>query len=233
VDIIIPEFNHSELTFKCIDSIKRNTPSDLYQITVIDNGSSRDPFDYWVRNNFPEINIVTLPYNMGYVRATNIGIAMSLLTDAEHVLLLNNDTEIPDDREWLQRLIEPMAYVDIGAVGAVSNTVFGQQRRAEPDRKQVLRFPTILENVNVLVGFCMLLRKKAMFEVGWLDERYGPDGNYSDFDYSQRLIKAGWKLAIAESVWVNHVGSVTQKDFDFNSNLARNRAKFEEKWAMA
>ena len=66
--------------------------------------------------------------------------------------------------------------------------------------------------------------------MGLLDERFDLDGNYSDFDYSIRLQRAGWKLAIAESVFIHHEMSVTQRDLDFAANLEKNKRKLFEKW---
>jgi GT2 family glycosyltransferase len=127
---------------------------------------------------------------------------------------------------WLQNLIAVMeSDSQIGAVGAVSNNVFGNQRRDKAGRGITL--------TNFLIGFCLLLRKDAVLQVGLLDERFDPDGNYSDFDYSQRLTRKGWKLAIAENVWVNHAAHTTQKDLDFNANLQRNQAKYQAKWGIA
>jgi GT2 family glycosyltransferase len=228
-DIVIPVFNQVDLAYKCIDSIQKNTPYDQYQITLIDNGSHSASFRYWIEEKFVNLNVLHLTFNHGFIRATNAGIALSLLTDSEFVLLLNSDTEIPaGDTTWLERLTAPMAFDEFGAVGAVSNNVAGRQKRKYAG--------TGYGEIAMLIGFCMLLRKSAIAKVGLLDEQFEP-GNFDDFDYSLRLQKAGYKLAVAESVFVQHVGHASFKALDtaqhYDSLLKGNLAKLKEKWSTA
>lgn len=227
-DIVIAGWNHCELTATCIKSIQENTPEGTYRITYVDNGSERGPLEYWVLKPFAgKVQMVLLPENTGYCHANNIGLAMSLLTDGEHVLLLNNDTQIPKTyRGWLDRLASPLSLKKIGAVGAVSDNVFGYQKRPRAGD------PIINTEAPVLTGFCLLLKKQAVLDVGLLDEQFDPDGNYSDFDYSERLKKAGYALLIAESVFIEHKAHSTQRDVDFAGNLKRNQSKFESKWGL-
>lgn len=230
-DIVIPVWNQTDLAYRCLQSIVQNTPKDQYQVTVIDNGSEKQPFHYWIEEKFVSLNLFHLPFNHGFIRAANLGIAASLLTNSEYVLLLNSDTEIPEgDTTWLDRLIAPMQEDStIGAVGAVSNNVYGHQRAAVAKQLPVYHF------VPSLIGFCLLLRKSAIVKVGLLDERFEP-GNFEDFDYSIRLTKAGYKMAVAESVFVKHAMHASFKELDkrdsFNSILERNKQKLLNKWSI-
>jgi GT2 family glycosyltransferase len=216
-----------DLAYKCIESVRKHTPKQQYQITLIDNGSEKAPFRYWVEEKFEGMNVIHLPFNHGFVRATNAGIALSLLTNSNYVLLLNSDTEIPaGDSTWLERLMLPMQDEQIGAVGAVSNQVAGRQRRKGTG--------TGVNEIPMLIGFCMLIRKSAIAKVGLLDERFEP-GNYEDFDYSLRLQKAGYKLAVAESVFIHHAMHASFKELNkaenYDSLLKRNIGKIKEKWS--
>lgn len=227
-DLIVPVWNQVDLAYKCLKSIEANTNADQYQITVIDNGSTRGPFTHWIENKFQGLNYVRFPFNHGFIRAANAGIALSLLTNSKYVLLLNSDTEIPKgDTNWLERLSAPMRVDEtIGAVGAVSNNVAGYQRYEKAK-------PNGWKEVPALIGFCLLIRKEAIYKVGLLDEQFEP-GNYDDWDYSLRLHKAGYKLAVAESVFIHHAMHASFKELDkterFDSLLARNRQKLEDKW---
>jgi GT2 family glycosyltransferase len=219
-----------EKAYACIESIRRNTPAPSYHITVIDNGSDKGPFKYWLTDKFSDLTIVHLPFNHGYCRGTNVGIALSLLTNSEYVLLLNSDTKIPDGAVlWLDRLIGTMNLqgMSIGAVGAVSNNVYGAQRRNEVGLGWNI--------VPALIGFCLLLRKEAILKVGLLDERFEP-GNYDDWDISIRLTNAGYKLAVAESVFIHHDMHSSFKALDgtepFNELLERNKQKLIDKWGV-
>lgn len=221
VDIVVVGWNHIDLTKKCLNSVRDCGANIIY----VDNGTTD-----WSRGtiNANWLTRVMLPKNTGYCHGSNVGMAISLLNNSEYVLLLNNDCEVPEgDATWLENLIQPMLTIDkIGAVGAVSNTVFGYQKRVT---KVPIDVPSILLT-PMLIGFCMLIRKEAIAKVGLLDERFDPDGNYSDYDYSIRLQHAGYTLAIAESVWINHVGSVSQKDMNLQDNLNKGQRLLFEKW---
>lgn len=228
-DIVVPVWNSVALAYKCLHSVIRNTPHEQYQLTVIDNGSDKQPFRYWIEEKFVSLNLLHLPFNHGFIRAANLGIAASLLTNSEYVLLLNSDTEIPEgDGTWLERLMEPLKQdATIGAVGAVSDNVTGFQRATEAKKLRVYHF------APSLIGFCLLLRKSAIAKVGLLDEQFEP-GNFDDYDYSLRRQQAGYKLAVAESVFIHHAMHASFKELDkqepFNALLARNQKKLEDKW---
>jgi GT2 family glycosyltransferase len=189
---------------------------------------------YWIEDRYPELTFLRFPENRGFVSGANAGTALALLADSEYILHLNNDTEIPaGDYEWLDRLSEPLqADPRVGAVGAVSNRIYGHQRRNAPNPFPAPRW----KEDNVLTGFCLLLRKAAVQEVGLFDEQFSP-GNYDDFDYSLRLTQAGWKLAIAESVWIHHAMHATfktlQKAEEYDALLRTNRDKLLAKWGEA
>jgi GT2 family glycosyltransferase len=222
-DIVIVGWNHTQMTERCIQNIRANTADP--NIIYVDNGSDDASYEYWDDLTAAGVTGVKLPTNTGYCHGNNVGLVLSLLSDSEYVLLLNNDTWIPDgDSTWLERLIEVMDDPSVGAVGAVSDKVLGKQVRP------LNYVGTGVTTTPALIGFCLLLRKTAIEQVGLLDERFDIDGNWSDFDYSIRLTKAGWKLAIAESVFIHHAGSVTQRDLDYDANLLKNAAKLTDKW---
>jgi GT2 family glycosyltransferase len=85
--------------------------------------------------------------------------------------------------------------------------------------------------VNDLSGFCMLIDRQVIDKIGMLDERFGI-GNYEDQDFCRRAQSAGFKLLIANEVYVHHFGSraFVENDFEYYKILEENRRKFERKW---
>ena len=82
-----------------------------------------------------------------------------------------------------------------------------------------------------LIGFCLMIKKDIINQVGSFDERFSP-GNYEDDDISFRIIKNGYRLILCKDTFIHHYGSVSFKNIDggFNNLLNRNDKKFEEKW---
>ncbi|MCX6743532.1 MAG: glycosyltransferase [Candidatus Parcubacteria bacterium] len=68
-------------------------------------------------------------------------------------------------------------------------------------------------------------------KIGLLDEQFSP-GNFEDDDFCLRAIEAGFKLGIAQDVFIHHEGSATHKslNLDYQTLMATNLAKFQAKW---
>jgi GT2 family glycosyltransferase len=90
VSIIIINYNSSDYTLKCLESIYRYSASFSFEIILIDNASVN--FDRnRVMAKYPDIRIMMNNENVGFSKAVNQGIAHAL---GEYILLLNNDTEL-------------------------------------------------------------------------------------------------------------------------------------------
>ncbi|MFU8833432.1 MAG: glycosyltransferase, partial [Wenzhouxiangella sp.] len=77
------------------------------------------------------------------------------------------------------------------------------------------------------VGFCMLLRKSALDEVGLFDEAYGR-GYCEESDLCMRLVRAGWRTVVADNVYVYHRGNASFADRD--ERYRANRKIFDKRW---
>ena len=80
-----------------------------------------------------------------------------------------------------------------------------------------------------MIGFCMLIPKKVIRRIGLLDERFGP-GGYEDYDYCLRVQMAGYKVILAEDVFIHHFGGKGYVGMDYDEMRARNRGIFVRKW---
>ena len=148
------------------------------------------------------INTVNIPYHLtvyeNYERDGNLSTVWNDLirrSDAEYIVLLNNDT-VPQ-KDWLERLLEPFKDPSVGAVGAISNRAGGLQGGHKFPQKDGM-----IQESSTLSGFCMAFPKKVWEEVGGFDERYKLYGEDSDF--CNRLKKKGYKLLIRFDTYVYH-----------------------------
>ena len=89
VSIIIPNFNGKQYLKDCLNSIKKQNFS-LYEVIIIDNGSTDESVEY-IKDNYDEFTLIQNRENLGFATAVNQGIKAS---NAEYVFLLNNDTEL-------------------------------------------------------------------------------------------------------------------------------------------
>jgi len=90
------------------------------------------------------------------------------------------------------------------------------------------------EQVDRLVGFCLLARRELLDEIGGFDERFGT-GNFEDDDFCRRALAANWRAVIARDAYIHHFGhrSFAAAGIDLNSLLERNRRLYDEKWRDA
>jgi len=98
VSVIVSTYNGLRYLIPCLRALQEQTFRGFH-IVVVDDGSNDGTRDV-VRRDFPGVGIVRFPRNGGLARAHNAAIAAS---DAEYVVLLNNDTE--PEPHWLERLV--------------------------------------------------------------------------------------------------------------------------------
>ena len=70
----------------------------------------------------------------------------------------------------------------------------------------------------MLVGFCLAVKRKALGEVGLLDENFGL-GTYEDNDICYRLRRAGYRLVRSAKAFIHHEGSKTMKRMNLDYEL--------------
>lgn len=85
---IIVTYNGMKWIQKALASISTQS-----EVIVIDNGSSDNTVSY-VKDQFPEIEIVVQKENLGFGQANNLGISLALRAGATHLFLMNQDVYV-------------------------------------------------------------------------------------------------------------------------------------------
>lgn len=235
--IVILTFNKIEYTKKCLESIKKYTKNEEIEIIMVDNGSTDDT-RLWLKEQ-KDIKCIFNDKNEGFPKGCNIGIKNS--KNDNDILLLNNDTIVTEN--WLSNLRKCLySDNDIGAVGPITNSSPYYQAISVPydNEEELHKFcqkhnvsnKDLWEQRQKLIGFCMLIKRKALDKVGFLDERFSP-GNYEDDDISIRLIESGYRLFLCKDTFIHHYGSASFSDNEsYHNLLCRNEEKFRKKWGF-
>jgi len=244
VEIIVCVHNAFSDVQRCLESVVRYT-THPYSLTLVDDGSDPQTRDYLSR--FAQAQQATLLRNeapRGYTRAANQGLKRS---SADYVVLLNSDTVVTPD--WLDRLVAcAEANPRIGLVGPLSNTASWQsipKLETEGDwAANPLPEGMTIEQMGQLVakysarlypaipflnGFCLLIRRQVIREIGYFDEEtFGPGYGEED-DYALRARGAGWMLAVADDTYVYHAQSRSYSDESRSRLTKRAGAALAEK----
>ena len=234
--IIILSYNNLNLTQNCIESIRKYTNKNNYELIVIDNNSDEETVEY-LRNQDDLICIFNQE-NKGFAGGCNQGMKIA---SGDNVLLLNNDTLVTPN--WLDNLLTALySDDDIGAVGPITNYCSNYQQVSLPVNPQMDN-DEFFKNFNKsdknkweerlrLIGFCLLIKKEVVQKIGYLDELFAL-GNYEDDDYCLRIRKIGYRLLLCKDTFIFHVGSASFSQLKlekFNKVINENRQKFLNKW---
>lgn len=179
----------------------------------------------------PQVQLITLAENQGFVQACLQGYAAS---SAAYICLLNSDVVVPPG--WLGRLIH-CAEQDprIGAVNPVTNRAAHLEVPMAPGAnylgmdRLLNQQPPSCRDVVTGVGFCLLLRRAALEQIGFFDPLFG-HGYCEDSDLCMRLTTNGWRSVIATNVYCYHRGSASFGP-ERDARYLANRRRFDQRWS--
>jgi GT2 family glycosyltransferase len=208
LSIIIVSWNTKEYLLNCLRSLSQGEGKDFREIIIIDNGS-RDGSGSEVRRLFPAVRLIENESNLGFAKAVNQGLRVF---SGGFALLLNPDTQMKEGTiEKLLIFMKDHPGAGIAGVqllnqdGTKQNSIANFPFLAtEFLSKKVLRwlFPERFPGkerhyaepieVDSVIGACMMVRRRALEEVGLLDEDYFLF--LEETDWCFRMKKAGWKV---------------------------------------
>ncbi|QQS54592.1 MAG: glycosyltransferase [Candidatus Competibacteraceae bacterium] len=232
-DLIVPVYNGLSYVQECLYSILDYTESGAYRLIIVDDASDSRTQEYLRRIAADHPQQITLhrnPENLGFVKSCNLGIALG---NAPFVVLVNSDVIVTPG--WLERLVA-CAERDpsIAAVNPFTNHASQINLPLAPganffgmDEYLQRHGPTAAADVVTGVGFCLLLRRSALEQVGVFDEIYGR-GYCEESDLCMRLTTCGYRTVVAGDVYVYHKGRGTFTDR--GERYRHNRALFDSRW---
>ena len=91
VGIVVVNWNGAGQTTRCLRALLAMDLADQAAVVVVDNGSADDSVSR-LRSEFPSVDVVALPRNLGYGGGCNAGVRYLRERGALYVWLLNNDT---------------------------------------------------------------------------------------------------------------------------------------------
>jgi len=246
VSIIIVSWNTARFLENCLASILANPPTSPFEIWVVDNASTDDS-PQMVRERFPQVHLIENRENLGFARANNQAIHRC---KGSYILLLNPDTLVTSGA--LQGLVDFLdKHPDAGAAGAKILNPNGSLQISSHPRPTLSReiwrlfhldsfspyaeYPLTkwetnrTQEVDLLMGACLLLRKEVLDKVGVLDEEYFMYSEEIDLCY--RIQRAGWRLFWVPQVEVVHFGgqSTQQVPTEMFLNLYHGKIKYFRK----
>lgn len=217
-DVVVPVYKNVTLTEACVKSVLQHSGPSLRRLILVEDASPEPSMkERLARLRLADARVVLLSNaeNRGFVSSVNRGVSI-----CEHdVVVLNADTEVT--KGWLAQLLKVFASdAQIAAVSPLSNNAawcsvptFNAPTEMERLRGHSLglsRLPAFTE-MPTCVGFCMLMRRTVLREIGLFDPKYGRGYNEEN-DWCQRARAEGYRVGRANRAMVFHVGQVSFKE---------------------
>lgn len=217
VDIIMPVYNGFFHAKRAIQSIIKNSDIKCNFVIIDDCSTDKKVFDFLKNlksyNDLVQIKIMRNKENIGFVKTVNKG----LLDSKNHCIIVNSDIVVPEN--WLSRMIMPLKKDSaIASATPYSNSAticsFPEINKDNLiEESSVDRLDSVFEKMNlpyveipVGVGFCLLMNRNAINDIGYLDQDTFEKGYCEEVDWCLRAKKSGWKNIHLQNLFVHHFG---------------------------
>ena len=227
LSVVIVSYNVRPFLTACLDSVRCALEGIEGEVFVVDNHSNDDSVEV-VARDYSWVHLIINKENLGFSKANNMAIREA---KGEYILLLNPDTVVAEDT--LRGVVGFMdEHPETGGAGVRMHngdgTLAPESRRAIPTpfvaARKMLGFTKRYymsylpwdeaARIEVVSGAFMMLRRKAIDQVGLLDEDFFMYGE--DIDLSYRLLKDGWQNWYLPFDIVHYKGQSTEKsDFRY------------------
>lgn len=232
LSVIIVNYNVRYFLEQALLSVRKASRKVTAEVWVVDNNSVDDSVAM-VREKFPEVHLIVNQDNPGFARANNQAIRQAC---GEYLLLLNPDTIVEEDTfEKCAAFMD-----DHPEAGALGVRMIDGSGKYLPESKRGFPSPWVAfcktfglsrlfprsdyfnhyylghlpesetNEVEVLAGAFMWLRKSVLDEVGLLDEAFFMYGE--DIDLSYRIRQGGYKnYYLPATTIIHYKGESTKK----------------------
>ncbi len=233
LSIIVVNWNTVDLLRDCLASVAAHTHTVRYEMIVVDNGS-HDGSVAMLETEFPEARLLVNERNLGFATANNQGLRQAR---GRYLLLLNSDTVVLEGA--LDRAVQYMdEHAHYGALGPTLRNADGSAQLSVYPFPHVLRDALVVlevnrwplvsrasrwwgrrrdtgmsaqtEDVDWVMGACLLLRREALEQAGVLDAAYFFGTEETDLQY--RLRRHGWPAVYLTEATIIHLGGGSRKE---------------------
>lgn len=213
ISVVIVNYRTPDDLVRLIDGLKAHPPRGAWEAIVVDNASGDDS-PARLRAAHPDVALIESPRNGGFAAGVNQGLQAAR---GEWLLVLNPDIEVRPGsldtlRDWMEahpraglaasKLIHPdgtlqhtcRRYYTLWTI-LLRRSILGRlfpQSRAISDHLMLDYDHAEPRVVDWVAGACMMVRRRALEEVGPMDERYFM--YFEDVDWCTRMQRRGWEV---------------------------------------
>ncbi len=237
-DIIVPVYNAPEYVEICVFAIFNNTKEeDLGMVYLLDDNSNKithDLLDNLSKKYKNKLKVVHNKENLGFIKNVNQGFSMCT---SDYVMLLNTDCFIA--KNTVGKLMDHMNKNEkIGLICPICSNAANLTLEMYPGFSYMMmdellekKFKGINYDACTVVGNCLMISKRCIDEVGYLDEIYGM-GYGDETDYQFKSMEKGFEAKVALDTYVFHKAeqSFNTTNKKRSERIEKNRKIFFDRW---
>ncbi len=219
ISIVTLNWNQTDVTCEFLEST-RSLLWPNYEILVCDMGSKVDPTESINAANYPKTRVLRSEENLGFTGGNNWGMRQA---KGDYMFIVNNDTEVTPD--LLNVLYEP--FTQDKTIGVVSPKLMFFEKKniiqyagfnpINPYTGRTTAVGSLQEDVGQFDdkggytsgshGGAMLVSREIINKVGMFPESFFI--YYEEWDWSTRIIKAGYHIYFQPKGKIYHKESIT------------------------
>lgn len=246
LSVVIVSWNAKDFLAECLLSLFQHDYPGLLEVVVVDNGSEDGSVEL-VEMQYPHVKMISNGENLGFAKANNIGIRQCC---GKYIALINSDVHVLP--ECLSNLVNYCeSHPRSGLVGPYIFGADGEQQisfRATPSLWSVLSRALALDvvisraadywrrnslrhaktaptSVDILSGCFWLVSRRAIEEVGLLDELFFIYGE--DMDWCKRFSDAGWAVDFVEDAKAIHYGGASSANSPIRFSVEMQKSDYQ------
>ena len=246
ISVVIVVWNAKNYVAECLDSLRQHCGNTYHEVIIVDNAST-DGTAEMIAENFPEFRLLRNADNLGFAKANNLGISAS---SGDYICLVNSDVKFLDD--CIATMVDYLAqHPEIGMLGPKMLASDGEVRRSTMRFPTVWNnfcravgldylfkgsrsFGGLLMTdfdhqrttaVEVLNGWFLVVRKRALQKVGLLDPQFFMYGE--DVDWCYRFRQAGESVVFFSDAGAIHYGGASSANAPLRFYLELYRATWQ------
>jgi GT2 family glycosyltransferase len=232
VALVTVSYNTADETHALLTSVEKvDTDGMTLNVIVVDNGS-KEPFTLSEKEKKQGIDLARIALNIGFVGGYNTGMKRALASQAEYILIVNNDTLM--DKQLIKNLLtvlqqHPKAGMVVPKIYFAKGHEYHKDRYSKDELGKVFWYAggstdwanvksvhrgidevdhgqyDQIERVDFASGCCLMFKREVLEKVGLFDERYFL--YYEDADLNERIQRAGYTIYYVPTAVLVHLNA--------------------------
>lgn len=234
LSVIIPSRDNAPVLKKCIETFRKTSGTQPYEIWIVDNGSTRAvkrQIEEYVAGT-ENVHYLYEPMEFNFSGMCNLGAAKAA---GDLLLFLNDDIEALHDG-WLEKMVQKALQPWTGAVGCkllypdtdriqhagITNLPMGPVHKLQFLRDNKCYYDSRnrgIRNCLAVTGACLMVRREVYNEAGGFCENM--QVAFNDVDFCFTLWEAGYFNVVVNSCHLLHHESLSRGTDESEEKLKR------------